>query len=114
MSDPSLGFVLTRQRSHVQVIRKDDGGVSLVDLRTLAALDFPPGETGALAGLLDRAAMPGQRAVRVTPGELAASLSGIVPDPEFAAAHALAEIRAQGRDVPGSAARALAGIPEGM
>ena len=53
-SDPSLGFAVTRQGTHVQVIAKGDGGVSLVDLRTLAALDF-----GALLELLDRAAMPG-------------------------------------------------------
>jgi hypothetical protein len=60
MSDPVLGFVLTRQNSHVQVIRKDDGGASLVDLRTLAALDFDAAELGELREMLDRAAMPGQ------------------------------------------------------
>lgn len=56
MSDPSLGFVLTRQRSHVQVIRKDDGGISLVDLRTLAALDLDPENRDKLRELLDPAA----------------------------------------------------------
>lgn len=58
-SEPSLGFVLTRQNAHVQVIAKGDGGVSLVDLRTLAALDFDALNLGALLELLDRAAMPG-------------------------------------------------------
>jgi hypothetical protein len=57
--DPSLGFVLTRQGAHVQAIRKDDGGVSLVDLRTLAALDLDAANRDALRELLDRAAMPG-------------------------------------------------------
>jgi hypothetical protein len=61
VSDPALGFALTRQNAHVQVIRKDDGGVSLVDLRTLAALDFDAAELGQLRELLDRAAMPGQQ-----------------------------------------------------
>lgn len=60
MSDPSLGFVLTRQNTHVQVIAKADGGVSLVDLRTLAALDFCAAEREQLRELLDRSAMPGQ------------------------------------------------------
>ncbi len=59
-SDPSLGFVKTRQGTHVQVIAKNDGGVSLVDLRTLAALDLDAGNRDALRELLDRAAMPGQ------------------------------------------------------
>jgi hypothetical protein len=61
-SDPALGFVLTRQNTHVQVIRKNDGGVSLVDLRTLAALDFDAAERDELRELLDRAAVPGQAA----------------------------------------------------
>jgi hypothetical protein len=60
VSDPSLGFALTRQGTHVQVIAKADGGVSLVDLRTLAALDFGMAGLGELRELLDRAAMPGQ------------------------------------------------------
>lgn len=59
-SDPVLGFALTRQNAHVHVIAKDDGGVSLVDLRTLAALDFDAAGLGTLRELLDRAAMPGQ------------------------------------------------------
>lgn len=67
-SDPSLGFVLTRQNSHVQVIRKDDGGVSLVDLRTLAAIDLDPAERDQLRELLDRAATPGQVPSRVKHG----------------------------------------------
>jgi hypothetical protein len=66
--DPSLGFVKTRQGTHVQLIRKDDGGVSLVDLRTLAAVDLDPGNRDALGELLGRAAMPGLEA-RDVPGE---------------------------------------------
>jgi hypothetical protein len=60
VSDEVLGFALTRQNAHVQVIRTDDGGVSLVDLRTLAALDFCAAELGQLRDLLGRAAVPGQ------------------------------------------------------
>lgn len=61
MADPSLGFVQTRQRAHVQVIAKDDGGVSLVDLRTLAAVDLDGENRDALRELLGRAAVPGRR-----------------------------------------------------
>jgi hypothetical protein len=67
MSEPSLGFVATRQRTHVQVIRKDDGGVSLVDLRTLAALDLDAENRDALRELLGRDATPGGR-VKHGPG----------------------------------------------
>lgn len=52
-NDPSLGFFLTRQRTHVQVIAKDDGGVSLVDLRTLAAIDLDAENRDELRKLLE-------------------------------------------------------------
>jgi hypothetical protein len=67
-ADPSLGFALTRQNTHVQLILKADGGVSLVDLRTLAALDFDAAERDELREMLDRAAMPGQVLVKHGPG----------------------------------------------
>lgn len=60
-ADASLGFVLTRHRTHVQVIAKDDGGVSLVDLRTLNTIDLDLENRDDLCEMLDRSAMPGQR-----------------------------------------------------
>lgn len=59
-SDPSVGFVKTRRGTHVQLIQEADGGVSLVDLRTLAAIDLDAVNRDDLRELLDRAAMPGQ------------------------------------------------------
>ena len=58
--DPSLGFVKTRQGAHVQLLRKPDGGVSLVDLRTFTEVDLDPAGRDELREWLDRSAMPGQ------------------------------------------------------
>lgn len=60
MSNPPLGFVQTQQGTHVQVTRKGDRGVSLLDLRTMAAIDLDARNLGVLLELLEWAAMPGQ------------------------------------------------------
>jgi hypothetical protein len=57
---PWFGFIKTRQGTHVELIPKADGGVILVDLRTLAAIDLDALNRDELRELLDRFAMPGQ------------------------------------------------------
>ena len=66
-SDVLLGQVPDADGDPVEVWVNHDETVSLISLhREEAALTFAPGGLDAVRGLLDRAAMPGQRAEPVT------------------------------------------------
>lgn len=67
MSEPTLGFAVTRSGSRVQVLARHGGGAVIVDLRTLDEIRLDAGQLGELRELLDRAAMPGAR-VKHGPG----------------------------------------------
>lgn len=59
-ADPSLGFAVTDQGTHVQILARRNGGAVIVDLRTLSEIRLDAAQLDELRELLDRAAMPGQ------------------------------------------------------